>query len=216
MPGARSRSAIRYADRVLMVGTTGCGKSTVARRMFLSVAAPRLVIDPADSLLTELPGAVTFSDARRRLNERGEDWRAAATARFVPTDPEDVDAYDAVYRWCFDRFPRYVWCDEAADALPVKRAPSSGRRYLTQGRKRQLGHLACSTRPRDIDRNLFAQAQHILIWRCANVEDFDHVAKQAGTPPAVLAQLLGELPEHGFVWFDQRAMTLTACPPMRP
>lgn len=180
----------------------------MARALFLSAAAPRLVIDPADSSLTAIDGAVTFRDPARPPAD-------AATARFVPVDPFDADAYDAVYRWAFARFPRFVWLDEAGMAAPAKGAPRAVRQYVVQGSKRGLGHLACHTRPREVDRNLIAQAAHVIVFDLPNPDDRRQIADVAGVAPAVLERAMAELGEHEFLWWDQRQRSLTACPPLR-
>lgn len=209
---------IKFSDRVFVVGATGTGKSTLARRVFETVSGPRLVIDPADSSLTSgLPGVATA----RGTGEAGEvpgmlasAFAQASTVRFVPGDPTSPDEYDAAYRWCFDRFPRYVWTDEAGIALPASGCPPNASRYLVQGRKRQLGHLACHTRPRDVTRDLIAQAQHVFIFDLPNPDDIEHVAKIAGIPRAELEREVRALEPHGFLHFDQRARELTVCPPL--
>ena len=161
---ASSGPTIRYEDRIFLCGTTSSGKSTLARKLFLNSPAPRLVIDPVGSDLTHIPGCVTFSDPRRSTNSRGENWRDAATARFIPDDPDDDDLYSAVYRWAFAHAPRWVWLDEAEMVLPSTGKQRAGRRFLIQGRKLPTGHLACNPRPVNVDRNLIAQAAHVFVF----------------------------------------------------
>ncbi len=210
-PSATSSWAgsIRYNDRIFLTGTTGSGKSTLARRLFLSAAAPRLVIDPADSSLTDLPGAVTFSDARRP----GE-WRQAATARFVPVDPDDLDAYHHVYNWAFNNGPRYVWTDEAGLVLKSSGSPAGARRLNTQGRKRSIGHMACHTRPLWVDRDLVAQAQHVFIFASPIAKDRRYLAENMGVPLDLLEERHARLPQFGFLWWSQRDRQLTTCEPL--
>lgn len=193
---------------MFLTGATRSGKSTLARALFLSAAAPRLVIDPADSSLTAsvVDAGGTFCDPRRPPN--------LATIRFVPRDPADRDAYDAVYRWAFANFPRYVWLDEPEQAAPAQGWSRAANTFVVQGAKRMLGHLACATRPRDVMRSLIANAQHVAIFALPNPDDRRHLADLVGLPRAVLDAELARLPEHGFLWWNGIARTMTACPPL--
>lgn len=211
---SRSPSSIRYEDRLFLTGTTGSGKSTLARRLFLAAAAPRLVIDPNDSDLTELPGAVTFHDPGSARGAGGANWREAATARFVPRDPYDLDAYDALYRRLFTAGPRFIWCDEAGIVLPSTGAPAGARVLLTQGRKRSIGHLACHTRPRWVDRDLIAQAAHVFVFSTPSAQDRRSLAENMGVDLATLERAHAGLPEYGFLWWNVRAKRLTICDPL--
>lgn len=197
---------------------TQSGKSTLAQRMFLSAAAPRLVIDQFDSKLTNIPGAVTFSDPRRATNSKGENWRSAATARFVPTDPDDLDAYDAVYSYCFGHFPCLVWTNELAETLPVRGYPKMGKRLITNGAKRQIGHIGESQRPREILRACIGNAHHIIVFPMPNIDDVKHLADIAGVPLAVLLEAMAEAFQvpYGFVHIDMLTAprTLTICSPI--
>lgn len=199
---------IAYQDRILIVGRTFCGKSKLAREIAKKVHRPLMIVDPQGSETTRIPGAVLFRDPRRPPAD-------AAIRRFVPTDPADLDAYDAVYRWVLQRsFPHWVWCDEAGDVFPVRRTPPNVRRLLTHGRKRQIGHLATHTRPREIDPNLIAQAAHLVVFQLPNPNDRRHVADVAGIAPAALDAHLDQLDEHGFVWFDVARQDLRVFPPL--
>jgi energy-coupling factor transporter ATP-binding protein EcfA2 len=204
---SRARSLVAYQDRVILLGRSNSGKSQLARAIFVAAKGPKLIVDPQGSETTRVPGAVTFRDPRRPPD--------AAVRRFVPIDPADLDAYDEVYRWVLLRsYPSYVWCDEAGDVFPVRRTPPNARRLLTHGRKRQIGHVATHTRPRELDPNLIAQAAHVVVFQLPNPADRRHVADVAGVEPARLDELLGELPPFGYVWHDVAAGTLTAHPPI--
>lgn len=198
---------IDYADRIFIAGVTGSGKSTVARALFESAGGRRLVIDPADSQLTELDGAVTVADVPP------DD---AQLVRFVPRHPLEPASYEAIYGWAFDHYPAFVWCDEAGLALPANGTCRAAARLIVQGRKRQIGHLACHTRPRMVLRDLIAQAQHVLVFDLPNPDDRRHIAEIIGMVPAELDGLLAGLPPFGFVWWQQRTRQVTVCPPITP
>lgn len=209
---------IRYADRLFIVGYTGSGKSTLARSIFGTVQGPRFIIDPSDSSLTadvaRFGATVHGPPDPEAVAAQLDEHAALDTIRYVPNDPTDRAEYDAVYRWLFDHFPRFTWLDEAGLAAPARRAPNMVTRYLVQGRKRQLGHLACHTRPREVSRNLIAQSQHVALFALPNPDDRDHVASAVGLTPSTLEQHMGELEPHGFLWWNVRTRDLTLCPPL--
>lgn len=218
-------TAVAYNHRVAIVGRTGSGKSHAARSMFLSAAAPRLVVDPNASDLTAVPGAVTVprAPARARLARatdaamvRAELDQAAEqhadTIRYVPADPFAAEEYQAVYAWAFEHAPRFVWTDEAGIVAPANGSPKAFRRYLVQGRKRQLGHLACHTRPLEMDRNIIAQANHVLLFDLPHPDDRVLTARLMGVPTGELSGALDALGDFEFLWFDVARKELTHCP----
>ncbi len=189
-----------------MVGTTGSGKSHLCRVLSLAAPRPLLIIDPRDSTLTEVPGAATFRDPNNPP--------AADIARFVPNDPYDLDAYNDLYGRVLASGPRFVWCDEAGIVFPVRSTPRAVRTLLVQGRKERIGHLACHTRPRELDVNLLAQAQHVVIFALPVPDDRRRVAELVGIPPAQLDELLAGLPKFGFLWWRLEDRVLIVFDPL--
>lgn len=158
------------------------------------------MIDPQGSDTTRVPGAVTYRDPNKPPDAR--------IRRFVPIDPADLDAYDRVYRNILLRsFPHYIWCDEAGDVFPVRRTPTHVRRLLTHGRKRQIGHIATHTRPRELDPNVISQAKHLVVFRLPNSNDRRYLTDCASIDAGRLDQLLAELPDYGYVYNCQADTT---------
>lgn len=211
-PSSRAEPSfsIRFEERVFVVGMTRSGKSTLTKKLFLSTPAPRLVVDPNDSSLTASvvsPGG-TFSDPRRVPD--------VATARFVPTDPDDRDAYDALFERAFRRYPNYyVWVDEAGQVAPASGYPKALNRYVVQGAKRSLGFIGCHTRPREVLRNLISQSSHLFVFYLPNPDDRRHIAEIAGVPADDLSAAIDDLEEKGFLWWNGNTRQLTACPPLK-
>lgn len=205
--------AIRYEDRIFVTGMTASGKSTLARRLFLASGGRRLLIDPKGEEHDVAAGMVTFTDPTRATNDQGVSWRDAATARFVPPDPYDLGAYSTLYDWIFANGPRWVWLDEAGFALPSSGGNKGGRRVLSQGRSKGIGHLACHTRPRRVDVDLIAQSAHVFVFTLPSIDDRKTIAENIGVPVALLEQHHAELQPHGYLWWNQRARELTICEP---
>lgn len=202
--GSSAGIELPYDSRLFITGTSGCGKSTLARALFLGAAAPRLIIDPNDSDLTDdIAGTVTFRDVRKATNKRGENWREAATARYVPRDPMDRDEYDELYRWVFFHGRRRVWVDEAGFVHPAHGSSKYARLMFTQGRKRGLGMTVCHTRPREVDTNLLAQSRFVAVFDTPSAQDRKHLADCAGVPFAEFESAHARLAEFGFLWIDR-------------
>lgn len=179
----------------------------MARALFLSAAAPRLVIDPADSQLTAIEGAETFHDPRRIP------WDAA-TLRFVPRDADDRGAYNELYGRILARGRVFVWLDEPEDAAPATGYPKRVKSVVVRGRKLMIGHMACATEPVNILVNLKRNADHVLIFDTPLEEDRRHLAKIMAVPFDTIEAVHADLGEFGFAWFDRRAQELTVCPPL--
>lgn len=194
---------------------TGSGKSELLNRLALAAPAPRLIIDPKDEELTNTPGAVTFNDVSKATNRAGENWRQAATARYVPRDPLDLDEYDHLYRWIMANGPRWVGCHEAGFVMPSKGAPKGVRLAITQGRARQIGHAAAHTRPVEVDLNVLAQSRHVFIFQTPSRRDRRYLAESTGVDPEVFESAHAQVGKHGFLYWNLMAQVLQICPPLK-
>jgi hypothetical protein len=97
----------------------------------------------------------------------------------------------------------------------VRNCPRGAKKYLVQGAKRMLGHLACHTRPREVDRNLIAGASHVIVFELPNVDDRRHIAELVGVPFAELDAAMVNLPPRSFLWWNLEERTLMRCPPVQ-
>lgn len=193
---------IRASDRMLITGRTGSGKSYLARALFEASPPPRILIDPKCGESTAY--AVSFSDPSRIPD--------SPVTRFVPTDPTDLDVYDALYGAIFNGGPRTVWLDEARYAAPTHAVPVNVGRVITQGRSRGIGHIACSQRPVWFAPEMLSESEHVITFPTQHPRDLDTIAGVLSIPPKRLSALLGELPRFGFSWYDVRTQTITLCP----
>jgi len=209
-----------------MVGQTETGKSTLARVLHTSAAPPSLAVDPlASECLARIPRVVTFSDPLNWPDSESGRWR------FVPRDPFDLDAYDAAYATVLNRLATGEWrnahvlTDEAGVVLPVhrrnqpagpyKRYRGAARQYLYRAAKLMGGHIACHTRPVEVDMHVRTDAQHNFVFY-VDPEDVDEMARRCGVTTDQLAALLGELQPKGFLWVNKTSQPrrVTVCPPL--
>jgi hypothetical protein len=203
----------RREDRIFLTGSTGTGKTVLARALFASRLPPRLVIDPkADQPATggayaDGRQAITFSDPARIPD--------AGSLRFVPRDPFDLDAYNRLALGLWDRPGMYLWLDEAGLILPANNPPRAVLRLVTQGRARRIGMVALHQRPLEVARAYLGNAEHLAAFRLGHPDDVDTLAGHFGLPPSALAGVLTTLPPHGFAWYSRRDNALAPCAPLR-
>lgn len=168
------------------------------------------MIDPTDSELCAVPGAVTFRDPDAL------DLSLPVT-RFVPMHPNDLDAYDRIYERMYQAGgPRWVWCDEGRFPFPANGTKPWPATYHITGRKRELGHAVANTRCSNINLEILGLAAHVITFPLGHGEDRSVLAKSIGVDLATLDACYAELEPFGFLWFRRGpgGGELTICPPL--
>lgn len=177
------------------------------------MTGPKGIIDPTDS---ELCAA-----------DRPPVWRdplavdlTAPTWRFVPTDPEDRDAYDALYGR-INRLPgpMWIWDDECRFSVPATGCPPAAKTYIVTKRKREMGWCAANTRPLGVYREAKGSAKHILSTMLYGRDEREELARHMSLPLVTLEGAYAELATMGlgaFLWWHVRTRELQLCPPLGP
>jgi hypothetical protein len=187
---------IRRSDRVIALGKTGSGKSWTLASLFADYAGQRLLVDVNDDY--ELGPACQADGGCVAHRVREIDWRARSI-RYVPSGRERD--YDDLYAAVWQRGQMLVWLDEAYGPTSANRSPHWLRRVVTQGRKRDILHLAATQRPAHVLPELRNQAEHALVFEIgADESDLRAVALRLGMRTDELADELNNLPRvpgHG-------------------
>ncbi|HET9059155.1 MAG TPA: hypothetical protein VFN61_04480 [Acidimicrobiales bacterium] len=204
----------------MVTGFSGSGKSTTALWLFLKFPPPRVVIDPGNSALFDLPQFFTTSDPT------GASWGDHVNIRFVPLDPGDQAIYDRLYSTVRSFVqpppgiaPRWpcvaVLADEAETCLPDN-ARGAGPAMVFSGRKWPSAHLATATRPRKISTSTRANLTHGVIYPLYLADDRKTIADDLGIPLRVLEEAMAALPvpvenvsnERGFLFWTASTRSL--------
>lgn len=218
---------VRFSDRVLILGRSGDGKSSLINHIAAGASCQVLIYDTKDELV--VPGATPVEDPARI------DWNARII-HFVD-DSCELKTTGRLFDLCWKRkaareeigpggkLPRgyglVVVVHEAGDLCldQPNQTPRSVINYLKKGRQRGLGLIAGSQRPVNIPPSARTEIQHVATF--AGGLDKRDIAEIAGlyelTPQelnATLSDLHGRYGRHAFLWRDLTTRTTTAWPPL--
>jgi DNA helicase HerA-like ATPase len=207
-------SAIRFNDRVLVLGSTGSGKSELLNVIFSRMrgGAQRLLVDTKREFAIEGVEPASEVDAI--------DWSRPII--HYQDRGEGADEMQELFAACYARRRLMVAVHELSDvcAFRAARTPPAFDSYVSKGRALGLGLLAGSQRPFDIPMRAKTEADHVFAFvpRFQLEQDHRAAAITLGADPAMLARQLDEvqetLGEHAFVHFDRRDRVLEACQPL--
>lgn len=184
---------IKATERVLIVGKTGCGKTTLAKALLRNWPHV-VVIDPKGEFRLPNDRAVDNPHDLTHLPTRNP-----APIIYQPK-PQfwDMQVYDAVYRWIYDRMNCTVYTDELFAVMgETGRSPFWLKAILTRGRSRHIRCVNSTQRPFSIPIGTLSESEHFFCFNLQMRDDKKRMAELMGE------EVLNPLhDEHSFYYYN--------------
>ena len=180
-------------QRLILVGATGTGKTTLAREL-LKPFKKIIVIDSKCTYGGKKgeEGYVMVNSPSALRNLRG----SVDLIQYRPGERYQNPAdYDDVYKWCYRRQDIMVYTDEAFLVHHGSYAPDYLRACITCGRELGIGMITGTQRPRGLDLRLLTEAEIFISFELRHRDDRKRMAEMGGE------EFMETPPKHSFwVW----------------
>lgn len=191
--------AIGRNDRAILIGRTGCGKTTLARYLIedknkqYSVVYDPKASEAIEKWTTTQTQYTTFEQVQYAQEKR---------IIYTPNVYEEQDAQiqDDFFHWVYWRYYTRVYIDEAYALLGGTRPSRHLLACLSRGRERGISTITSVQRPRNFPIVLMSEAEHSYIFSLQTPEDRERIYSYTGL--SIDAQI--DLKDFEFYYFNVR------------
>lgn len=179
---------IPQGQHSLLLGMTGSGKTTLARRL-LSSRPYVIVVDTKHEL--SWPGFTITNSVRAALAGTHTIYR-----------PRNQTELISLLRYVYQAGGWDLYIDEiyTLGRGHVSSYPQEYISLLTRGRSRHITVWTGSQRPRFLPLFCFTEARHLFLLELGSENDTKHVAQMAGVPMLARQQLSG----HDYIYYRRQ------------
>lgn len=186
------RNLIPKTDqRAIIIGTTGCGKTTLARYV-MSWYQYAVVYDTK--------GQIDWDDFKtvRSWNELQSYQIEYPKLHYIPTleESQNRDSIEAFFKWVYLRENCVLYVDELSYVCDSTTPPFWLSNILMRGRELGIGFIGSTQRPKRIPLVLFSEADNWFCFKLRLDEDAERVEKTLG----VDREEIKSLPKHHFYY----------------
>lgn len=194
---------IGNSDRVFLVGTTGSGKTALARALLCNrpdvvIVDPKAGFEWTGKHSPKVKGITTY-DERDVLA-----WEGPAPIIYRPSIEMAASGLAWFWSWVWHRSHTLVYIDEVSMLCPRRGViPTGLARAVQQGRQREIAVWSATQRPANIPIPLISESEHVFAFRLRNPDDLKRIADY--TSPEVRTNPVGG---HDFYYKNDRDTTL--------
>lgn len=182
-------------DRGVMIGKTGCGKTTLARFLIEDYAKPY-------SVSWNPKGSDSINSWDQKHVSTLTELRAADEPRLIYTpDPflaEDQRTQEDLFYWVYERKYTRFYLDEATTVVYGVRVPRGLLALINRGRERGVSTLTATQRPSGVPMNILSESEHYYVFKTLLPQDRQRVEAITG----ITVEDQASLNDHEFFYFN--------------
>lgn len=190
MPLTLKQLRPKLDQRMILVGATGTGKTTLARHLL----RPLKTVCIIDGKCTY--GGKEGEPGYTMVRSPAQLKRLRASVELIQYRPDEhhqsVSDYDEVFKWLYRRTKITIYNDEAFLVHHGSYAPDWLRACVTCGRELGIGMITATQRPRGIDLRLLTEAEIFVAFALRHKDDRKRMAEMGGE------DFMTEPPPHAF------------------
>lgn len=174
-------------DRALLVGATGCGKTTLARYLIEDTSKPFSVT--YDAKISENISGWEGQEFHEDFDSLVDSDSPRLIYRPSFRESVDADAQDDFFAWVYERRYTRLYVDEAYALLGGTHPSFHLQACLSRGRERGISTIIATQRPKRIPLITLSESEHIYVFRLNLAEDRGRTWEITGIDPLDQADL---------------------------
>lgn len=184
-------------DRAAVIGTTGCGKTTLVKFLLEDKNKLNSVVynnKPSDFISS-------WKEPHKHIDTFAElDYEQTPRIIYTPPTPETLSAelQDRFFEWVYHRRYTRLFIDEAGSLRGGTNPVYHLEAIMCRGRERGISTIIGTQRPARIPIILISEAEHFYIFRVKRIEDRQRIYEFTG----ISIDEQTDLNKHEFIYYN--------------
>lgn len=186
-------------DKILILGTSGCGKSYLGKTIQLSFSRV-VVFDALDEYQTDQKNIIrSWDELTKFIDENAEKPSFFRVIKFDFSDDDDyrITFIDHALKLLYYMGDVTIVIEEIQLFSTPHSISTNLKNCMTTGRHKRLSFIITSQRPSLMNKTILSQSTHIFCGNLIDKNDIQYVGNFIGTEK----NLLSSLKKGQFVWF---------------